>query len=64
MSHQILSGLAAPCLHCGAQAHPCHVVGEWRMYCALHCVACAAEPLPERAVETTTGEQGGLFDGN
>lgn len=61
-----LAGLAGPCPRCGALMDPAHTTVE---PLGLSCAACcpehgAAEHLPERAVETLTGEQIPLIGGD
>jgi len=59
--HQILSGLSAPCLHCGQQAHPVHLIGERDFYDAEHCPDCVPKPPLEpgevRAMEAEAHQE-------
>ena len=69
--HIVSLSPAMPCFACGKYAADgMHqgTDGRWRHPHCCPFPACVAkrtppEPLPERAVETLGGEQGGLFDG-
>ena len=62
MTHQILAGMSSTCLHCDGEAHPTHLIGERKFYCAAHCPNCQpAVPLPEREVGTLAGSRRGCL---